>query len=348
MTGGAGYIGSNICKLLDQSGYLPVAYDNLSEGYSENVKWGPLEIGDLKNRERLQEVFKKHKPVAVMHFAAFALVGESISDPAKYYNNNLISTIVLLDTMRKFKVSSLVFSSTCATYGVPQTDTLDESHSQTPINPYGRSKLMIETILKDYDLAYGLKSVSLRYFNAAGADLEQEIGEKHNPETHLIPLVIQAALGQRESITVFGTDFPTEDGSAVRDYIHVKDLAGAHLKALEYLQRNDNNKEKNQAQKSLFLNLGTGQGFSVLEIIAKVKQYTGKEFRVEYTDRRAGDPPKLVAANGQALEKLGFELKYSDLKTIILSAFRWHQKLLKELESSKTKNQAIDTVGAGE
>ncbi len=323
VTGGAGYIGSHICKLLSVRGYLPVVYDNLSEGYAENVKWGPLEIGDLRDPERLREVFKQYKPIAVMHFAALALVGESMSNPAKYYDNNLISTITLLKTMLEFEVKSLVFSSTCATYGVPETETLGESHPQNPINPYGKSKLMIETMLKDCDRAYGFKSVSLRYFNAAGADLDGEIGEKHNPETHLIPLVIQAALGQRENITVFGTDFPTADGSAVRDYIHVRDLAEAHLKALEYLQPRED-------KKSLFLNLGTGTGFSVLEIIAKVKEYTGKEFTVKYADRREGDPPRLVASNGEALKRLDFELKYSDLKTIILSAFNWHQKLLEQ------------------
>lgn len=321
VTGGAGYIGSHICQLLSKKGFLPITYDNLSRGYKTAVKWGPLIVGDLKDKTKLQKTFEIYQPVSVMHFAAYAYVGESVENPALYYENNLISTLTLFNVMLEHNVKELIFSSTCATYGVPQKLPLTEDHPQTPINPYGRSKLMIEQMLKDYDKAYGLKSISLRYFNAAGSDLDGEIGENHQPETHLIPLIIKAALGQTSKIAVFGTDFSTKDGSAIRDYIHVMDLARAHLQALLYLQ---------EKKESLFVNLGTGSGFSVLEVIAKVKELTGQEFKVDLQGRRAGDPPILVADSEKALKTLNFKLKYSDLETIIMSAFSWQKKQIKQ------------------
>ncbi len=337
VTGGAGYIGSHVCKHLKNCGYRPITFDNLSEGYMENVQWGPLELGDLTDLSSLKAVFEKYQPKAVMHFAAFALVGESMAKPAKYYGNNLLGTLNLLKTMLEFNVKALVFSSTCATYGIPQTETINENHPQNPINPYGRSKLMIENILKDYEAAYHLKSVSLRYFNAAGADFEGLTGENHRQETHLIPLAIKTALGQIDHLSVFGTDFPTKDGSAIRDYIHVQDLAEAHLKAVEYLL-SDDIKTKN----SLFLNLGTGYGFSVLEILKKIQEITGRKINAINSQRRPGDPPKLVAANsGLARKSLNFQPLYSDIESIISSAWHWHSALLKK--PIKTNQTAFTT-----
>ncbi len=229
VTGGAGYIGSHACKALANAGYMPVTYDNLVYGHREAVKWGPLEEGDIADPIRLESVLRKYGPKAVMHFAAYAYVGESVENPSKYYRNNVAGTLTLLDTMRTCAVDKLIFSSTCATYGMPEQIPITEDHPQNPINPYGRSKLMIEWILKDYAAAYGLKYVSLRYFNAAGADPDGEIGEDHDPETHLIPLVLDVALGRRDHLNIFGTDYDTTDGTCIRDYIHVTDLADAHL-----------------------------------------------------------------------------------------------------------------------
>ena len=234
VTGGAGYIGSHTCKTLKKYGYIPVSYDNLIYGHEDAVKWGPFERGDIADRKQLAETFQRYAPAAVVHFAAFAYVGESINDPGKYYVNNVAGTISLLETMRQFGCNYIIFSSTCATYGEPETLPITESTCQNPINPYGRSKLMIEQILKDYDSAYGTKHVALRYFNAAGADPDGEIGEDHTPETHLIPLVIDAALGRRKNVEIFGTDYDTPDGTAIRDYIHVTDLAMPTLKHSKY------------------------------------------------------------------------------------------------------------------
>lgn len=317
VTGGAGYIGSHTCKMLAGRGYTPVSYDNLIYGHESAVKWGPFQKGDILDRKKLSEIFHLYKPSAVIHFAAFAYVGESVKDPGKYYRNNVAGTISLLEAMRQCGCNKIIFSSTCATFGEPDKLPITESACQKPINPYGKSKLMIEQILKDYDTAYGIKHVALRYFNAAGADPDLEIGEDHTPETHLIPLVIDAALGRRENIEVYGTDYATPDGTAVRDYIHVTDLADAHAKSLQFLE---NKGESNQ------FNLGTGSGTSVQEIIDKVSQISGEKVPVIYGKRREGDPPALVAGRAKAHEKLNWVPIYSDLKTIIKTAWSWHSR----------------------
>ncbi len=315
VTGGAGYIGSHTCKTLAGCGYTPVSYDNLVYGHENAVKWGPFERGDIADKIRLAEIFQRYCPTAVIHFAAFAYVGESIHDPGKYYTNNVSGTINLLETMRRFDCDKIIFSSTCATYGEPSTLPITESTSQDPINPYGRSKLMIEQILKDYDSAYAIKHVALRYFNAAGADPDGEIGEDHTPETHLIPLVIDAALGSRESVEIFGTDYDTPDGTAIRDYIHVTDLADAHVKSLERIQKKECSEQ---------YNLGTGVGTSVQEIVDMVARVSSKKVPVNYAQRRQGDPPALVADAAKALDTLNWVPGYSDLETIVRTAWNWH------------------------
>lgn len=313
IVGGAGYIGSHINKLLSEQGYETVIYDNLEYGHQESVKWGNLEIGDLNDVERLEQVFRKYQIDVVFHFAAYAYVGESVKNPSKYYNNNVVNTIRLLDIMRKFGVSYCVFSSTCATYGMSEHMPITEEEAQKPINPYGKSKLMIENILKDYGYAYGIKYCCLRYFNAAGADPDGKIGESHTPETHLIPLVLQATLHEKE-IKVFGTDYQTRDGSCIRDYIHVMDLADAHLKAMDYL--------KNGGESTAF-NLGNGTGYSVLEIIAAVEKITGKKINVIYESRREGDPPILIGGAQKAKEVLGWKPKYVEIEQILEHAWNW-------------------------
>jgi UDP-arabinose 4-epimerase len=313
VTGGAGYIGCHTCKALAKEGYTPVVYDNLSTGHPYAVKWGPLVEGDLQDKAKLTETFANYKPEAVIHFAADALVAESVVHPAKYYKNNVGSTIALLEVMLQQGVKKIVFSSTCATYGQPLFSPITEKHPQNPINPYGKSKLMIEQMLKDFEVAYGFSPVILRYFNAAGADLETEIGENHAVETHLIPNVIQTALGIQKELTVYGTDFDTKDGSAVRDYIHVADLASAHVAALKC--------------GSATVNLGTGKGYSVFEIVEAVQKHCGKTLPVRLEARRAGDPSVLVADNSLAAEILGWRPMVSDLATIIDSAWKWHQLL---------------------
>lgn len=318
VTGGAGYIGSHVCKALAQDGFLPIAYDNLSTGHAYAVKWGPFVEGDLNDRVKLQHTLSFYKPKAVMHFAADAIVVESMHSPAKYYRNNVSSSIALLEAMQKEGIRNLVFSSTCATYGIPSTLPITESHSQAPINPYGRSKWIIEQILGDFEAIYGFNCAKLRYFNAAGADLKTEIGEDHQPETHLIPNIIHAALDAKKEIVVYGTDFPTPDGSAVRDYIHVQDLAQAHLMALKAILG---------GEKSFAVNLGTGQGYSVLEIIEAVQTYCGKSLAVRLDQRRAGEPPALVASAGRAKELLGWEPQFSGLSVLIDSAWKWHKLL---------------------
>jgi len=315
VTGGAGYVGSHACKALSENGFLPITVDNLVYGHEWAVKWGPLVRGDIGDRAVLDHLFSTYKPVAVLHFAAFAYVGESVVSPDKYYRNNVAGTIALLDAVRAHGCSNLVFSSTCSTYGIPHEVPIKEDHEQKPINPYGQSKLMIEQILRDYEKAYGLRHAILRYFNAAGADLEGEIGEDHDPETHLIPLTIQAALGQRKSIEIYGTDYPTPDGTAIRDYIHVTDLANVHVLALQHLI---------QGKESLSLNVGTGTGHSVREVIKAVKAASKLEVPTRESARREGDPPVLVAAPDEAFKILGWQPQYSDLHTIVNSAFRWH------------------------
>jgi UDP-arabinose 4-epimerase len=315
VTGGAGYVGSHACKALSLAGYQPVVYDSLVYGHEWAVQWGPLEIGNIEDNLRLAEVIAYYRPIAVMHFAAFAYVGESVIDPAKYYFNNVAGTLTLLDTMRKAGINRIVFSSTCATYGIPETPLIGESHPQNPINPYGRSKLMIEHILSDYANAYGLRFAALRYFNAAGADPDGTIGEDHDPETHLIPLAIRAALGG-DPLRVFGTDYPTLDGTAVRDYIHVSDLASAHALALAHLNK--------PGSGNLLMNLGTGRGHSVRSIIESVEHVSGKSVPYIESPRRAGDPPVLVADAGYGAAILGWQPRFTQLDEIVATAWRWH------------------------
>ena len=320
VTGGAGYIGSHAVLALQRAGYQVVILDNLVYGHQdivENVLKTELVVGDTNDRTLLDNLFQTHDIAAVMHFAAYAYVGESVGDPAKYYRNNVIGTLTLLEAMKAAGINKFVFSSTCATYGVPKTIPIPEDHPQNPINPYGASKLMVERILKDFDPAYDFKSVYFRYFNAAGADPNGLLGEDHNPETHLIPLVLQTALGKRESISIFGTDYPTEDGSCVRDYIHVTDLADAHVLGLEYLLKGGD---------TTVFNLGNGNGFSVKEVINTAREVTGKEIKAIECDRRPGDPPALVGGAEKARAILGWNPQYSDLKAILSHAWQWHQK----------------------
>jgi len=318
IVGGAGYIGSHVNKELNKRGYETIVYDNLVYGHREAVKWGVFEYGDLRDTARLEQVFNKYDIEAVFHFAAFAYVGESVIDPSKYYNNNVSATINLLDVMVRHKVNYFVFSSTCATYGQPEKMPITEDMPQMPINPYGASKLMVERILDDYEKAYGLYSVCLRYFNAAGCDPDGEIGEMHDPETHIIPLVLDAAIGKRKSVKVFGTDYPTKDGSCIRDYIHVLDLADAHIKALDYM------KKENVSDR---FNLGTSNGTSVIEIIEAAKRVTGRDIKVEYVERRAGDPAELIGSNAKARMVLGWIPFHSDIEEIVKDAWNWHQKM---------------------
>lgn len=317
VTGGAGYIGSHTNKALHLKGYQTVIYDNLVYGHRENVKWGILELGDLSDQQRLEEIFQKYSIEAVIHFAAYAYVGESVHNPSKYYSNNVVNTIKLLDMMQKYKVKDIVFSSSCATYGIPSQMPITEDMQQKPVNPYGRTKWMVEQILEDYRRAYGLHYCCLRYFNAAGADPDGEIGESHDPETHLIPLILDAASGKTSSVSILGTDYPTEDGTCIRDYIHVTDLADAHIRALEYL---------NHGGESACFNLGNGKGESVKHVIETVKKVTGKDFLVKEELRRPGDPPVLIGSSQKAQQVLGWRPQYSEIETIIQHAWNWHQK----------------------
>ena len=318
IVGGAGYIGSHINKELNHQGYETIIFDNLSFGHPEFVKWGNFQEGDLGNIEEIRKLFKEYTIDAVMHFAAFTYVGESVENPQKYYLNNLRNTLNLLQVMLEEDVKYFVFSSTCATYGTPEEIPITENHPQNPINPYGKGKLMVEQILTDYSRAYGLKYASLRYFNAAGADPEAEIGESHQPETHLIPLILDVAMDKKEEIQVYGTDYPTPDGTCIRDYIHVMDLADAHIKALKYLK---------EGGKSDVFNLGNGQGFSVREVIETSQKVTGKTIKVEEVERREGDPPVLVGSSSKAQEILNWHPRYDDLAVIIETAWKWHQKV---------------------
>jgi UDP-arabinose 4-epimerase len=316
VTGGAGYIGAHGCKALSQAGYQPVIFDNLLQGHEQAVQWGPLEIGDVADRPRLDEVFERYRPSAVMHFAAFACVGESVRDPGKYYRNNVGGTLSLVEAMLAHGVHKLVFSSTCATYGDPERVPITEDEPQSPINPYGWSKLMVEQVLSDFERAHGLRSVMLRYFNAAGASLDGEIGECHDPETHLIPLALAAAGGKGPKLTVFGDDYATPDGTCIRDYIHVDDLANAHVKAIDYL-REDN--------ETRAFNLGTGSGVSVYEILDAIERVTGRPVPHRFGPRREGDPPVLVSDATRARNELGWIPTSSDIDTIIATAWSWHQ-----------------------
>ncbi len=317
VTGGAGYIGSHANKELKLAGYETLVLDNMSYGHEDFLKWGIYENVDLGDLESLRNVFRKYDIEAVMHFAAFTYVGESVEDPQKYYLNNLKNTLNLFQVMNEFQVKKLVFSSTCATYGNPQEIPITETHPQNPISPYGKGKFMVEKVLEDYSAAYGLSYVSLRYFNAAGADPEGDVGERHDPETHLIPLILDAAAGKRDDIKIFGTDYSTDDGTCIRDYIHVTDLADAHVKALKYLENGG---------KSEVFNLGNGNGFSVREVIEEARKVTGKKIKATETERRPGDPPILVGSSKKAREILKWQPKYDDLSKIISTAWQWHKK----------------------
>jgi UDP-glucose 4-epimerase len=319
VTGGAGYIGSHAVLALKQAGYDVVILDNLDYGHRElvdRVLETELIVGDTRDRATLDRIFSTHNIDAVMHFAAYIAVGESVEKPDMYYQNNVVGTLTLLEAMLAAGIKKFVFSSTCAVYGVPQFTPLTEAHPFAPISPYASSKLMVENILSDLDRAYGLKSVRFRYFNASGADPLGRLGEDHSPETHLIPLILLTALGKREHISVFGTDYPTDDGTCIRDYIHICDLAAAHILGLEYLLKGG---------ESDAFNLGNGNGFSVKEVIETAAKVTGKEIKIVYGDRRAGDPPILVGSSDRAANTLGWQPQYTDLSEIIAHAWRWHQ-----------------------
>ena len=317
VVGGAGYIGSHMVKMLLAAGYHVVTFDNLSGGYQDAVLGGDFVFGDIANRLFLERLFNRYNFDGVMHFASLIQVGESVKQPGKYYQNNVAATLNLLDAMVAYEVKIFIFSSTAAIFGEPHYVPIDEQHPKQPINPYGLSKWMIEQILGDYDRAYGLKSTCLRYFNAAGADPDGELGERHNPETHLIPLVLQAASGRRDAITVYGEDYDTPDGTCIRDYIHITDLCQAHLLALEQLL--------NGADSAAY-NLGNGSGFSVKQVIEIAKEVTDKTIPVIMGERRDGDPAKLVADSKQAQSVLGWQPQYADLATIIAHAWQWEQQ----------------------
>jgi UDP-glucose 4-epimerase len=320
VTGGAGYIGSHAVLALKDVGYEVIVLDNLSNGHREIVEevlQVKLIVGDMSDRPLLDKIFSTHNISAVMHFAAYIAVGESVTDPAKYYRNNVVGTLTLLEAMLAASINKFIFSSTCALYGVPEFIPLTEDHPQNPISPYATTKWMVERILDDFDTAYNLKSVSFRYFNAAGADPNGLLGEDHIPETHLIPLVLLAALGKSESIFIFGTDYPTLDGTCIRDYIHVNDLAQAHILGLQYLL--------DEGESAVF-NLGNGSGFSVREVIETAKKVTGKDIKIVERDRRPGDPPILVGSSDKVRTKLGWNPQYPNLDEIITHAWQWHQK----------------------
>ena len=315
VTGGAGYIGSHTVRLLARQGRAVTVYDNLSEGHRAAVPAESLVVGDLADTGHLDHVVMAHRVEAVVHFAASAYVGESVTDPGKYYRNNFVNTLSLLDVVRRHKIGRFVFSSTCATYGVPDAVPITEDQKQSPINPYGNTKYAVELALADYCRAYGIGGVALRYFNAAGASPDGTIGEDHDPETHLIPLVLQVALGKRPSIQVFGTDYPTPDGTCVRDYIHVDDLAQAHILAVE----------KTRPGEMLRYNVGIGEGSSVREVIRVAEEVTGRSVRVVEDARRPGDPPVLVAGSGKIRDELGWAPKYTSLRDVIATAWNWHR-----------------------
>jgi UDP-glucose 4-epimerase len=325
VAGGAGYVGAHTCLRLAEAGFRPVTLDNLSNGHAAFVQWGPLEVGDIRDPVRLDEVFAKHRPAAVLHFAALIEVGESVKNPAGFYENNVAGALGLIQAARRAGVDAFVFSSTCATYGAPVRTPMDESHPQAPLNPYGRSKLMVEEMLRDLDRHAGFRSIALRYFNAAGADPEGRIGERHEPETHAIPLAIRAAMDSAHSFKIFGQDYPTPDGTAIRDYVHVLDLADAHVLALRRLLAGGG---------SDVFNLGTGQGTSVKELLEAVHWASGSNFEAEIAPRREGDAPVLVADNRKARQVLGWSPRH-DLKSIVKSAWNWHQA-----EAARTREAA--------
>ncbi|MDC6455593.1 UDP-glucose 4-epimerase GalE [Candidatus Pseudothioglobus singularis] len=307
--GGAGYIGSHMVKIAHKVGHDVITVDNLSTGHQDAVLYGEFKLCDILDTAKLDKLFKKHKPDAVMHFSAYSLVSESMTDPYKYYNNNVSGTLSLLKAMIDNNCMKFIFSSSAAIFGNPEYIPIDEKHPKDPINPYGKSKLMVEEILKDFELAYGLKYVSFRYFNAAGHDPDGELSERHDPETHLLPIIMQATNGQKDSVSVFGNDYDTKDGTCVRDYIHVNDLANAHLKGLDYLNQDESS--------SAEFNLGNGNGFSVKEVVQKVKDITGKDFVIVEKGRREGDPSTLIASDDKAQKILGLNISFSSLEKII-------------------------------
>lgn len=317
VTGGAGYIGSHTCKALRKGGFEPVVFDNLTTGHRWAVRWGPFVEGELADRSALCSAMAHYDVKTVIHFAAHAYVGESMQNPHKYFRNNVANSLNLLEAMLESGVKSLIFSSTCATYGVPETLPISESHPQHPVSPYGESKLFVERALHWYGRAYELCWVSLRYFNAAGADLDGEIGEIHDPETHLIPLAMEAVMDPAYVLSVCGSDYKTADGTAVRDYIHVSDLADAHVSAVRHLQSGGNSRA---------FNLGTGSGYSVREVVRKVEEISGGKVRTRECGRRAGDPPVLVAEAADAERELEWRARYSDLDTIVSTAWRWRTR----------------------
>jgi len=311
VTGGAGFIGSHTCKALHKAGFVPVVFDNLSTGHEQSVKWGGLIKASLDNYDDIRAAFREYRPSAVIHFAASAYVGESVTHPAVYFRNNTCNSVNLLDAMLCEDIKSLVFSSSCATYGIPSSLPIDEAHPQVPINPYGESKLFVEKILLRYSLAYGFRSISLRYFNAAGADREGQLGEAHDPETHVIPLIIQTALGRRKHFSLYGADYNTKDGTAIRDYVHVSDLAQAHVLATRSLLR---------GAETVAINLGSERGCSIFELISAVEQRLKRRIPVEVGERRAGDPPVLLANSALARQTLGWTPLLSSLDEILETA----------------------------
>lgn len=318
VVGGAGYIGSHMVKMLRRSGYTPIVLDDLSSGFADAAIDAMLVKGDMGDGTLLDSIFQEHKPEAVMHFGGSINVGESVANPGLYYENNTTRTLTLLEAMVRHQILKLIFSSTAAIFGNPNYTPIDENHPKNPINPYGRSKWMVEQVLEDFDRAHGLKSIAFRYFNAAGADPEGELGERHEPETHLIPLALQHASGRRPHITIYGTDFKTPDGTCIRDFVHVQDLCNAHLLGLERLIR--------QPQSDRF-NLGTGTGFSVREVLETVQNVTGKKLDVHEGTRRPGDPSSLVADNAKAKRVLGWATRHSTLADIISDAWCWELKM---------------------
>ncbi|RYG59069.1 MAG: UDP-glucose 4-epimerase GalE [Alphaproteobacteria bacterium] len=330
VTGGAGYIGSHACQALAAAGFTPVVFDNLSTGTREAVQFGPLEVGDIRDGEALKNVLQKYKPIAVMHFAALIAVGESVTKPSAYYHVNTIGAWTLLNAVREtspaFNMIPLVFSSTAAVYGIPQVSPIPENAPLAPINPYGHSKLMVEQMLSDFSNSYGLRSITLRYFNAAGSSLDGKLGLTNRSPTHLIPVALEAILGTRDELQIFGTDYPTPDGTAVRDYIHVVDLANAHVAALQYLLKGGS---------TTTFNLGTGQGHSVQEVIDAVARITNHIVPANTHPRRAGDPPALVADSSRAQKELNWKPEYSDLSTIVGTAWEWRQTLA-EVKTTKS------------
>ncbi len=317
VTGGAGFVGSHVCKALAQAGHQPIVYDSLARGHRELVKWGPLEVGDLVDREHLDAAIRRHRPDCVVHMAALAYVAESVADPLGYYANNVGATVSLLAAMRRAGLDTLVYSSSCAIYGVPDRVPIPDDLPPKPINPYGAGKHMVERILRDCEASHGLRAIALRYFNAAGADPDGETGELHDPETHAIPLAILAALGRSERFEVFGTDYPTPDGTAIRDYVHVMDLARAHVAAVDRLL---------QGAGSAAMNLGTGVGTSVREVIGAVERIAGRPVPVAFRQRRPGDPPILVAEVERARAVLRWEPRYRIVDDIVATAWAWFSR----------------------